>query len=374
MWKPNRFVILALVSVTVALAGVEPVRAGAEDDAIDMYTRMYRDAQRDLEFGNAYERIHAAWLMGQHKNPRFIRPLQRELLKDLTVKKFRKFTVNDPYVKSQIAYALGRIGHKDSIDPLFLALDQTIAIIEDEAKDSAARKERATQLFQQANANKGEPETINQSQEPVVMRPNAQATPARLQPQFRYPQSPDVFWSVADEFKSIPAPDDWSELHDIRMRGYSWNNLAGHIIRAIGDIGDEESLDKMEKYLTYENENIRYQASVAMGYIGTPKAVGLLDTRFDAEENMFVKVGIARSMLYADKTQSKALMFLIDNVRIDDVKVRYAITYALLDLRVGEALWPLRRAYAVEDNAQLRRLMKKAIYYAEVDNILPVNY
>ncbi len=375
MISSNRIVFLAgSIILLSGLTGFQPVSAGAEDDAIAMYTRIYREAQRDLEFGNSYERIAAARLMGQHRNPRFIRPLQRELLKDLTVKQFRKFAVNDPYVKCEIAYALGRIGHKDSLKPLFTALEQTVAIIEDEAKDTAKHKEQANQLYQQVKGMKQEIETINQSQEPVVLRRDDRPGPARLYPSFRFPDSPDVFWSIADEFKEVPSPDDFAEVHDMRLRGYSWMNVAQSIFQAIAMVKDTDALDTMEKYGAYENRYIRYYTAVSMGDIGTQKAVGLLDKRFTSEQDPWVKVGIARGMLRADKTQAKALRFLIDNLRVDDKYIRLAATQALVDLRMGEALYQLREAHAVEDESIIREQMKRAIYWAEVDNILPVNY
>ena len=94
---------------------VSPVFAGAEDDAKAYYAQKTEQALKDLEFGTYDQKVLATYYMGALGKPMFVRPLGRALLSQLDDPAMRKASINDPYVKAHMAWALGEIEHKAAV-------------------------------------------------------------------------------------------------------------------------------------------------------------------------------------------------------------------------------------------------------------------
>jgi HEAT repeat protein len=379
-FKINQKKITAVAAILVAAGLVFPAHSvfssGDSSDAQEFYVKMYDNALRDLQFGNASEKISAARLMGSHKLSQFIRPLGDELLKDIDHPQLRKTTTNDAYIKSTIAWAIGRIGHRWSYPYLIEALDKTLAVVDTDIKSAEAKAEKAK----------------NESSPAVMLVPN-RPTPALMNEGFKYPASPDYNWSVADDLKSSVGNDPRDESYQMKLLGYNRVNQAIHIIDALGDIGRQNGiyfrsltptnetvkiLDSLYPVLQKQSEHplsdIRGASALALGGLGTKKALEILQARFNVEADYRVKVKIARSILVNDKSQHSYFDFLVNMLPNNDVHVRRESALALKELSMGEAVFAIGDAIKVEENEIVRRILLEAEFNARMDNILPVNY
>ncbi|MEQ9365894.1 MAG: hypothetical protein RIF32_16745 [Leptospirales bacterium] len=370
----------ALIAASLALLVLptHQVRGGTQDDAIALWGKRYKQAYQDLRFGHTFEKIEAARLMGAHKKARYIRPLGKELLRDLDNPIYRRIPTNDPYVKSQIAWAMGEIGHKQAIPALLQALATTIAVVEEEFKSSQAVRQMENENSDSAAQARGEDPNDPARVRPIILD-RSRPGPFLLEG-YSFPYSPDMFWSQSDEFKSIPAIDPNAEDHRIRLLGANYMNLIRALFMAIGEIGDESAVDGVDPhagvgtYLTNRIPFVRAFAAHALGKIGTLKALSLIDQHYPNEQVDEVKVRVAFSVLGHDKTRSEYYNELLRYLAINDDRVRYLAAVAMRDLAMGESLDHLRDAYSIEHDPVTRAVLNQAIHNAEVDSIIPVNY
>lgn len=377
----TRKISIIFISVILLLgAGNATIQAGSNDDAKLLYGKIYSKALKDLLGGNSLEKIDAAIKFGGHRVTRYIRPLGEELNKDLDRQEFRKTPNRDPYVKSQIAWALGRIGHRWSLPYLLDALEKTVAVVDSVKKERDELREKYRQMGVQTVV----PEITRTG--PAFMGPSADAEEI-------YPASPDVYWSQADEFKGIMAPNLREEDHRIRMMGYNYLNLAQYILQAIGDVASNNALyykglsiteqdkkqhDRMievlSKYIVHEKDEIRKYSAYALGGLGTNEAVTKLEEQYGKEEKAIVKVKLAQAILLNDRSKTDLYEFIVGSLIVQDIHVRRASAMALRELRLGESVFALKNALEVEHDETTRVILKQAIQNAEMDNIMPINY
>jgi len=341
----------------------------------EFHEKQYEEALINLQNGNADEKINAAYLLGVREIRKYVRPIGEELVKDLDSPTLQRLPSNDPYVKSQIAWALGRIGHKAALPYLQEALEKTLHLIDLQLKkNDALRARTGNAMF------------------PVVLDPNKPG-PALLKKGHTLPYSPDVYWSVADEFKHELSVDPSDEGHRIRLKGYNYINLAMVITDSIGLITRQYS-QKMQKgepgfslselistltatfqkLLSHRLASLRIVAVRALGEIGTEEAMKLLEGAYGTEKDIVVKTAISHSVLMNDKTKRTYYNDLIQMLKSQDADVRLEAARALRDVSFGEAIVDLKAAQEIESDIRVQAALREAIRNAFIDNILPVNY
>ncbi len=330
--------------------------AGADDETIKYYEKLYKQLERDLENGTATEKINAIHYMASLRRYRFVRPLSRELLRGLDDPLYRKMAGFDPYVKSAIAHALGEIGRKEGLEPLIKALEIVGKIIEDERKLIETKKQIAQQ---------------NQSYELFYER--NEIGPALLSDDYIYPTSADAAWSIADDFKKFIAIDPNDEWMQVRMKGYNYVNVAFFIIQAIGNIKSEDGVDAIIPYLEHPYKDLRLSTALALAKIGSLKSLEALEKRYQVEQDDQVKARIAFAILFNDNSRGQYYKALLQLLRHPDHRVRYDVASAFRELALGEAYYELSDAFLIEDNPQVKKVLQQAIYNAYMDNLFPPN-
>ncbi len=377
--KGNKVSILFLLTLAMLFLMTFQVSLSAEerDDSITLYKRIYGKALRDVISGTADEKIDGAIKLGSHRVVDHLRPLGEELNKGLADPEMRKVPSNDPYVKSHIAWAMGRIGHRYAIPYLVSALNTT---------DQIAREQiqKAQELKKKRAAEKSFAITL------IPDRPG----PAMMEDgPHPYTTSPDVYWSVADSMKSEMGIPHSGQIYRLKAQGYNYVNLEMTLIRAIGDVGHKNTLyfkglsvnEESTKLLdtiysvfqqTYKSQlpGIRGATALALGDVGTPRALEILQGYYASEKDFSVKVRIARGILMNDRTQAQYYQFILAALPNLDLETRRQAAIALRELKMGESVFALRDALTIENDPALKEILLEAIHYAEIDNILPINY
>lgn len=373
--KKNIFhLIIGLILILCAL----PATGESVQDHREMYDKIYSKAVQDLLNGNVDEKIDGVIKLGGHRVQQYVRPLGEELNRDLGDPQLSKTPTNDPYVKSQIAWAMGRMGHRWSIPYLTQALKTSISMMDEKVKQADKKREFVKK----------------EGIEAFVLSPEREGPALMSDEPVPHGGSADAYWSISDELKEdIAITPLTSEQDRLRLIGFNYVNLTVNIIRAIGEVGrqnevyfksinptDEsnklmgEAIDSLVIGLKHGIVSVRGAAALALGDYGTTKSQDALKEHFAAEKDFSVKVRVARAILENDKSQTQYYTFLLDSLPSPEMEVRRQAAIALLELKMGESVFALRDALEVEPNVVVRQILKEAIYYAEVDNILPVNY
>ncbi len=379
----KRAVKLACVALTILGIAGSPVLGGTQDDAIAMWQEIYRQAYQDLRYGSTFEKIEAARLFGRHGKSRYVRPLVAELNSQLDEPAYRKTPINDPFVKSEIAWALGEIGHPHAVPGLLQALASTLAILDSQIQANVERREAeyatAAELEQQRQADAPEGDTPPKVR--VIILDPDQPGPFELEElRYQFPYSPDQFWNVSNRFKDIPAVDVTAEDHRILLEGATYMNLVRALLTALGEIGDEEAIEGadphpgVKEYLNNRYPFVRSMAAKSLGMIGTKAAMDLLDQRYAEEPDERVKVRIALAVLRNDKTRTNYYNELVQFLESDVHEVRFQAAVAMRTVAMYEAIESLRAALAIEADPTIRTILQEAIHQSTLDGIIPVNY
>jgi HEAT repeat protein len=237
-------------------------------------------------------------------------------------------------------------------------------MMDEQAKAIKEKQERTMRLYGSAE----------KAKEGSVVLDLNKPTPGRLKAGFRYPASPDIYWSVADEFKNLIAPDPEFETHAIRLQNYNYINLAQALLLAIAEIGSSEAIDAIKPYAAHPLRYLRSYAALALESTRNKAALGPLKERLASEEDPVVKVYLNRAIVMLDKSSTASTRDLLKSLKSDDQEVRLMTVHALNDLGMGETENFLRAALEIENNEAIRSVLLSAISNAQLDNAMPVNY
>ncbi len=335
-----------------------------EIDSVEAWENIYADAIKKLRYGTIDGRIKAAYVLGAQRNPRFVRPLVKELLDGLkTPDLYAAGGIRGPYVKSIIAWSIGRIGHSLAVPGLLRALDLSL---------KASQKE--INLVKKRSIKQAGLATKKREPKVVTLVPDRPGPFLIGQEGFHY--NPDQNWSVSDDYKhEVSGAHRDNPSHRVRLQGANYQNLIRAILLALGQIRDKRAIDDISKCLeatTYTKATRRY-ASIALGDIGGKEVIKILSDRFQTEKNHIVKITMAYSMLRNDKTQSEMYFYLVPFLLKGNIGERYAAASAFRDLSVGEAVEDLKAAYRTENNLRIRSILRQAIANAQKNVIYPIN-
>ncbi|MCB1309207.1 MAG: HEAT repeat domain-containing protein [Leptospiraceae bacterium] len=367
--------LLALITVLIAFSVPDrTLQAGAEDDSRRMWTNIYDEAVWDLRFGTAREKVNAARMFGAHQKTEYIRPLSDELLRDLESETFRHLPANDPYVKATIAWALGEIGHKHVVPQLLKALEITDRLITAEIDAvKAARAEYEQSVAGGGNANPNAEEGDDFRIDPVFIEPTRPGP--FIRGGFRFAYSPDMWWTLSDEFKSAAGILDDDGAQQIRLENANYMNLARAIFGALAKIGDDRAVEPLQAYLAPEKiPHLRVYAAHALGQIGSDSGVQAVKAAYDSEADELVKIQFCLAILKNNKADFDYYYKLTEFLASDDRRIRLDAARAFEVLSMGESEPTLREALRIESDPLIRGVLEKAIHNAVIDYITPVNY
>ena len=347
-------------------------RLRLQEDASQAWERIYAQALENLRSGLSKEKIRAAYVLGTQRNPRFLRPLLEELLKDLNPKRKVRITDDEPYVKSVIAWAAGHIGHPIALPSMLKALDFSIQLAQNEIKRAeklGAQKEELSKKARQEDLEQAQIDKVKD----IVIKPTHSGPflENKKIPGFYY--NGDKYWSLSDQLQGRTAWLSVNHSDDISRFGANYLNLARSIFIALGKIGSQKAVAKISTYLEADAnlEAVRTYAAFALGDIGESKAVEKLVLAFDKEKVPLVKIGIGYAVLRNDKTRSPVYNFLISFLQKGTRRERLAAAKTFEKLAMGESLENLKAAYRLENDMRIRSVLEKAINNA-VKNLLKV--
>ena len=403
--KKRTRIILFCSSLLLILSGSGALSANPDQFSTALQEKLYKKALVDLNSDIPEAKVRSALFLAARKNPRYVRAIGRELVRHLEKSHpYLNLAKNDPYVKNYLAFSLGEIGHEEGLYYLLQALEKTKGILEEEQTRLEDLQKRENKFSEEGNIENGitKPEdinkfSINRNSIPRVVMKRSSMGPAQFKKfddnTMVLPHSPDVYWSVSDEFKSAAAYDSKDGYHRVRIRGFNYVNVASSILIAIGKIGfvsqerskisrvkiDKDTVKKVIEYLVHDIPDIRSSAATALGYlargqVGTLEALEALEKRFTEEKNGSVKVYICSSILFVQRHRTKYYYELLNLLKSRDNYVRFDAALALRDLKMGESASALKAALKLEEEDYIRGVLKQAIYNAELDNVTPVNY
>lgn len=368
-----------------------PIQAGAEDDALILWGARYKKAFFDLRFGSIYEKINAAQLMGAHRKSKFIRPLGAELLHHLENQKFLSMPTNDPYIKAQIAWALGEIGHPMAVPSLIKALDISLQLAKKENEE--IKKRQVTLQKVEDRLRKEELEIVAKNRQKLgstdtdasdqqykikIVALGYERPGPFLADGYSFPNSADMNWSIADEFRGAVYDYKYEALRVRMKEGANWLNLSRAIFSALGKIGDRSAIDTVKKYMASDFPIVRGYAAQSLGEIAKnaedDSALLVVKEKYTSEKDERVQTYMAYAVLSNDKTNYAYYLDLLSFLKSDEIRKRYDAIRVLDQLALGESEYELREALKIESNEMLQGMLQKAIYKAKMDNALPVNY
>ena len=370
------------------LAALLPVAAFADAEGDFLNQRAVEKDLRNLADDRSEAKIDAIYHLSAAKQARFLRPLGAELLRSLDKDSPTLFAAPfDPYIKSLLARGIGRMGRPEGFYYLALALTRTEEIIVEQKKRVSQRWERERKFADEMNASNSKTDTKNEKAEVsindrAIPRLSLEADrpgPALMRQGHSMPFSPDVHWSVSDEFKAVTVdPDD--EAHRMRLRGYNYTNVAVSLLDGFADLFEEigekmrgdygpTHVEQLKKFLKHDYPSIRSASARALGQLGGLTALAALDEHLKAEKDSVVRTQVCRGVLAADRTRTDCYKQLLDALRSPDRDERLASAVALREMAFGESLPLLRAAYELEGVPELRSVLREAIGRAEVDSL-----
>ncbi len=369
------------------------LRPSPDRDAGLVFQRWHERSLRDLNSGSPERMIRAADFFASARKPFYVRPVGFELLRNLQKgSPFLRMPGNDPFVKTSLAVTLGRIGHFEALPFLLDALERTGEIIdaEKERLDKLRARERAfAKSFDKPAAagagDKKQPSTINEKAIPRLILEQERPGPAAMRKGgHAIPYSPDVHYSVSDEFKHVMAPVLTDPNHRMRLKGYNYVNLAMGCLHAVGLVYEKQDIvrrklldtkfiERVDKFLNHRLPAIRASAASAMADMDLPLSKNKLETRFKAEKDPVVKIRIGWAIMTNDRRIAAEYLFIIDQLRHRDYRVRYEAAVALRKLRIAEAFDALNLALKLETEPQVRVVLTEARRQSQIDNLTPVS-
>lgn len=351
----SRIIILAVAGMALSFP-ISVALANGPGEARTFYEESHVKYESMLANGNAPEKLLAVAWMGTFRRHRFVRPLSEELLHGLGDPASPKLAAFDPYVKSQIAIALGSIRRKEALPALTKALGIVKGMIDEEQKayEVRAQKAQAEKSFE------------------IITLPD-RAGPAMMKDAYVFPLTADGFWSLGQEFKTS-GYDPNDESMRVRMEGYNNVNLAQQLLMAIGEIQDPTSLDVVLPFLEHPYRDVRLAAVLSIASIGGEKALSSMLARYEKETDDQVKARLCFGILHLDTTHGNVYRDLVGKyMRSDNVRVRLDAASALRELALGESLFQLHDAFLLETHPIVKNVLLQAIHNANLDNILPPN-
>ena len=378
----------ALLCFLILGAALMPAGVWADSESEFLNRRALEKNLRDLRDDRAETKIHAIYFLSSSKQPRFLRPLGAELLRSLDKDSPTLFAAPfDPYIKSLLARGIGRMGRPEGLYYLAAALTQTDEIMTELKKKSAARWERDRKFAEEMNASGSKTDTKNEKEErsindraiPRLTLESDRPGPALMRQGHSMPFSPDVHWSVSDEFKATTVDLD-DDSHRMRMHGYNYTNVAVSLLDGFADLFEEigekmrgdygpTHVEQLKKFLTHEYSSVRSAAARALGQLGGLTALSALDQHLKTEKNKVVRTQVCRGVLAADRTRTDCYKQLLDTLRSPDRDERLSAAVALRELAFGESLPLLRGALDLEEVPELRQVLREAIVRATVDSM-----
>lgn len=387
----------ALAFILCFSAGASVILADGPDMENSAYhDRLAKKNLRELSGDRPEAKVDAAIYFGARGDLRYLRPLGRELLRNLDKDSpYLRGAGSDPYVKSHLAEAIGRIGDPDGLDYLLRALKHTIDIVEMELQQSAELRKREQAFAESVYGKKGQgkeggDENLGMYKKPMpkIVLDRNRSGPARMSQGYAIPYSPDVYWSISDEFKDLMSVDETDPYQRMRLKGYNYVNLTVHLLSALDriysrmDVKTREDLmseqaPQIQGLLTYRIPDIRGAAVITLSYmfrgVTDKKIQDPINERLKKEEDPAVRVRVAQGVLIMDRGRRDAIYVLMNLLKDEDAMVRYYAALAFRDLHIGEALFALRKAYQMEEREQIRRILKQAIHNAYIDHYSPVS-
>src|SRR5690606_8621635 len=139
------------------------------------------------------------------------------------------------------------------------------------------------------------------------------------------------------------------EYMRVRREGYNYVNLMHHLLVAIGEIGDPESLNVVLPFLDHPYRDVRLAAVLSAALLGGDKARDAMIARYGTETDDVVKSRLCFDILHLDTTQGQYYRDLIGiYLKHDDVRVRLDAASGLRELSLGESLFHLHDAFLLE--------------------------
>lgn len=375
---PALYIILfALLLDPILIAAQETVPAAGS--ARWLSQRRYDKAEREVQDGEPIQKVRAARFLGARGNPRYLRILGDELLRDLDADSpALGYTRNDPYIKSQIAWALGRSRHIKAVDYLLKALERTVRIINTVNQDLRQKDDTEQKVYEQDRRDYRD----RKSREfPVknIRIPQRIPGPFIWKMDHQLPYSPDVYWSISNDFKNLADIDESDQSIQIRKHGFNYVNVVFYIFEGIGEIymyqknkswikrGDVEAVAQYldGKYMPF----IRGAAAISLRQIGSPQAVKFLDQAYGKEKNEEVRMKISYAILSINKARIEHFQNLIRGLQSDEEGVRYAAAAGLRDLEIGESYHYLQEALRIEPRPVIRNVLKEAVKNARLNDL-----
>ena len=328
----------------------------------------YKKAVTDLKYGSTKEKIKATILFGGQRNPRFLRPLLDELLKNLEQATIQLNQDNSAYVKSNIAWAIGQIAHPFAVEKLLQALDISVGLTKKQIAYIQKENEKLNKLQ----------ESIKDSPYRSTSIPYTYMEADKIAPYLGKNKVPyynsNQDWSTTDAMKGKTY---WINEDTKNNRGKFktfYINLVRSILIALGKIESPRAIDSIAKYLNPQEypSDIRVYAAFALGGIGYQKALEHIKKLSKIEKELDVQLSIAYAILRNDKAQPLQYNRLISILQTGNNKQRFQAAKILRDLSIGEALEYLNGAYLIENETMVRAMIKEAIKSVRRNTLLPV--